>query len=90
MTSLPRPILQAKIEREGKEKLQAMSPMNNQCWDHRGRRENDGHLQPFPKFPPHHATPHYGPFGWTDKPAEKHCWLICYEKKNTIFTEKTS
>jgi hypothetical protein len=21
------------------------------------------------------------PFGWADKPAEKHCWLICYERK---------
>jgi hypothetical protein len=20
-------------------------------------------------------------FGWADKPAEKHCWLICCEKK---------
>jgi hypothetical protein len=21
------------------------------------------------------------PFGWADKPAEKHCWLICRERK---------
>jgi hypothetical protein len=21
------------------------------------------------------------PFGWVDKPAEKHCWLICCERK---------
>jgi hypothetical protein len=21
------------------------------------------------------------PFGWADKPAEKHCWLICCERK---------
>jgi hypothetical protein len=20
-------------------------------------------------------------FGWADKPAEKHCWLICCERK---------
>jgi hypothetical protein len=49
-----------------------------------------GTFNPFPNF---HLTtlPHTtAPFGWTDKPAEKHCWLICYEKKNTIFTEKTS
>jgi hypothetical protein len=24
---------------------------------------------------------HIGPFGWADKPAEKHCWLICCERK---------
>jgi hypothetical protein len=24
------------------------------------------------------------PFGCADKPAEKHCWLICYERK-TLF-----
>jgi hypothetical protein len=33
------------------------------------------------------------PFGWADKTAEKHCWLICCERK-TLFrlkkqTEKT-
>jgi hypothetical protein len=22
-----------------------------------------------------------GPFGWNYKPAEKHCWLIFYERK---------
>jgi hypothetical protein len=22
-----------------------------------------------------------GPFGWADKPAEKHGWLICCERK---------
>jgi hypothetical protein len=21
------------------------------------------------------------PFGWADKPAEKHCWLICCKRK---------
>jgi hypothetical protein len=30
------------------------------------------------------------PFGWADKPAEKHCWLICCEKKNTVLAEKIS
>jgi hypothetical protein len=27
------------------------------------------------------------PFGYADKPAEKHCWLICSERK-TIFRLK--
>jgi hypothetical protein len=27
------------------------------------------------------------PFGWADKPAEKHCWLICCERK-TLFRLK--
>jgi hypothetical protein len=28
-----------------------------------------------------------GPFGWPDKPAEKHCWLICCERK-ILFRQK--
>jgi hypothetical protein len=28
------------------------------------------------------------PFGWADKPAEKHCWLIYGERKKTVLTEK--
>jgi hypothetical protein len=28
-----------------------------------------------------------GPFGCADKPAEKHCWLICCERK-TLFRLK--
>jgi hypothetical protein len=27
------------------------------------------------------VTPDNGPFGCTDKPAEKHCCLICYKRK---------
>jgi hypothetical protein len=27
------------------------------------------------------------PFGYADKPAEKHCWLICCERK-TLFPLK--
>jgi hypothetical protein len=28
------------------------------------------------------------PFGWTDKPPEKHCWLICCERKKIMFRLK--
>jgi hypothetical protein len=28
-----------------------------------------------------------GPFGYADKPDEKHCWLICCERK-TLFRLK--
>jgi hypothetical protein len=30
------------------------------------------------------------PFGWADKPAEKHCWLICCERKILFRLKKTS
>jgi hypothetical protein len=30
------------------------------------------------------------PFGCADKPAEKHCWLICCERKILFRLEKTS
>jgi hypothetical protein len=30
------------------------------------------------------------PFGWADKPAEKHCWLICCERKMLFRLKKTS
>jgi hypothetical protein len=28
------------------------------------------------------------PFGWADKPAEKHCWLICCERKILFWLKK--
>jgi hypothetical protein len=28
------------------------------------------------------------PFGWADKPVEKHCWLICCEKKILFWLKK--
>jgi hypothetical protein len=31
----------------------------------------------------------FGPFGCADKPAEKHCWLICCEKKKLFRLKKT-
>jgi hypothetical protein len=30
------------------------------------------------------------PFGCADKSAEKYCWLICCERKNTVPAEKIS
>jgi hypothetical protein len=29
------------------------------------------------------------PFGWPDKPAEKYCWLIYYERKILFRLKKT-
>jgi hypothetical protein len=31
-----------------------------------------------------------GPFGWADKSAEKHCWLICCERKILFRLKKQS
>jgi hypothetical protein len=28
------------------------------------------------------------PFGCADKPAEKHCWMICYERKILFHLKK--
>jgi hypothetical protein len=37
-----------------------------------------------------HPHPHgtTASFGCADKPVEKHCWLICYERKNTVPAKK--
>jgi hypothetical protein len=31
---------------------------------------------------------YYGPFGWANKPAEKHCLLIYYERKRLFWLKK--